>query len=182
MTSVLLLHNPIEGISSFYGGVLHPMLVPAQALLLVATAACLAQQGLDQLRRVLPWTLAALAAAIFLQPQFGWEPPQLLVLGLGILIGLSVAAQLRLPRAGSALFGMLCALAVGLGTDVEEIPAGEELLFQAGAALGAGFVLLCLAVWLESAKRPWQQIVVRVLGSWAASAALIVLSWELTQG
>ncbi|MAW61444.1 MAG: hypothetical protein CMJ94_11490 [Planctomycetes bacterium] len=182
MTPLFLLHNPIEGIGSFYGGVLHPLVVPEQALLLVATAACLSQQGLEQLRRALPPALVALVAAIFLQPRLGWMPPQSLVLILGMLIGLGVAARLRLPAAVSVALGLLCGLAVGLGTDVDTIPAGEELLFQSGAGIGAGFALLCLAVWLETAKRPWQQIVVRVLGSWTAAAALINLSWQLVQG
>lgn len=178
---LLMLHNPIEGIGSFYGGVLHPLVVPEQALLLVATSAFLAQQGLHVLRRAVPVALVVLALAVWLQPQFAWIPPQEPVLVLGALLGLSVAAQLRVPTAVGPVVAALLGLAVGLGTDVLEIPVGEEKLFQGGALLGAGLSLLCFAVWLESAKRPWQKIVVRVLGSWTAAASLIVLTWQWVQ-
>lgn len=179
---LLMLHNPIEGIGSFYGGVLHPLVVPEQVLLLVTTSAFLAQQGLGALRRAVPVALVALAIAIGLQPQFAWVPPQEPVLVLGALLGLSVAVQLRVPIAAAVVVAALLGLVVGLGTDVQEIPAGEEKLFQGGALLGAGLGLLCFAVWLESAKRPWQKIVVRVLGSWTAAASLIVLTWQWVQG
>jgi urease accessory protein len=178
---LFLFHNPVEGIGSFYGGVLHPLLVPEQALLLLSCAACLGQQGLASLRRAVPVGLLALLGAVFLQPALAWVPPQTPLLALAALLGLTVAAQLRLPRHVAPILAALVGLSVGFGTDALEIPAGEELLFQVGAVLGAGFCLLCFSVWFESAKRPWQRIVVRVLGSWTAAASLIVLAWQFLQ-
>ena len=178
---LLMLHNPIEGIGSFYGGVLHPLVVPEQALLLVTTSALLAQQGMRVMRRAVPVGLVLLALAIWFQPWLIKTPPQTSVLVLGAILGLCVAEQLRLPRVVGVVTAALYGLAVGFGTDVAEIPVGEEKLFQGGALLGAGIALLCLTVWLESVKRPWQRIVVRVLGSWAAAASLIVLTWEFVQ-
>jgi hypothetical protein len=178
---LILLHNPVEGIGSFYGGALHPLVVPEQILLLLSCAACLGQQGMANLRRAVPVGLAALLLGVFVQPALGWGPPQVALLAVAALLGLAVAAQLRLPNLLSPVLSALTGLGVGLGTDALEIPAGEELLFQAGAVLGAGFCLLCFSVWFESAKRPWQRIVVRVLGSWTAAASAIVLAWQFLQ-
>jgi hypothetical protein len=178
---LLLLHNPVEGIGSFYGGALHPLVVPEQILLLLSYSACLGQQGISSLRRAVPVGLIALLFGVFLQPTLAWAPPQTPLLALAALLGLAVAVQLRLPRIFVTILAALVGLGVGLGTDALEIPAGEELLFQAGAVLGAGFCLLCFSVWFESAKQPWQRIVVRVLGSWAAATSLIVLAWQFLQ-
>jgi len=177
----LLLHNPVEGIGSFYGGALHPLVVPEQILLLLTLAACLGQQGISSLRRAVPLGLIALLFGVFLQSFFGWMPPQVPMLALAALLGLSVAAQLRLPRVLPPILATLVGLGVGLGTDALEVPSGDGPLFQVGAVLGAGFCLICFSVWFESAKRPWQRIVVRVLGSWAAAASLIVLAWQFLQ-
>jgi hypothetical protein len=133
------------------------------------------------LRRAVPAGLIALLAGIIVQPALAWVPPQAPMLALAVLLGFAVAAQLRLPRQIPPIMAGLVGLGVGLGTDALEIPAGEELLFQAGAFLGAAFCLLCFSVWFESAKHPWQRIVVRVLGSWAAAAAMIVLAWQFLQ-
>ncbi|MCH2101741.1 MAG: hypothetical protein MK209_07445 [Planctomycetes bacterium] len=175
---LLMLHNPIEGIGSFYGGILHPLVVPEQALLLVTTSAFLAQQGLPALRRAIPVGLVLLGAAVFAQPLCAWAPPQSLALVLGALLGLSVAAQLRLPLVFPVVIAGLFGLVIGLSTDLQEIPVREEGLFQSGALLGGGLGLLCLAVWLESAELLWQEVVIRVLGSWAAASSLIVLMWQ----
>lgn len=178
---LILLHNPVEGIGSFYGGALHPLVVPEQILLLLTLSASLGQQGIASLRRAVPVGLVALLVGVFLQPSLAWVPPQSPLLALAMLLGLTVAAQLRLPRTLAPVLAGLVGLGVGLGTDALEIPAGEELLFQVGAVLGASFCLLCFSVWFESAKRPWQRIVVRVLGSWAAAASMIVLAWQFIQ-
>lgn len=177
----LLLHNPVEGIGSFYGGALHPWVVPEQILLLLTLSASLGQQGIECLRRAVPVGLIALVLGVFVQPSLDWVPPQTPQLALAALLGLSVALQRRLPQFWSTVLAALVGLGVGLGTDALEIPAGEEWLFQAGAILGAVFCLLCLSVWFESAKRPWQRVVLRVLGSWAAAASLIVLAWQFLQ-
>lgn len=178
---LILLHNPVEGIGSFYGGALHPLVVPEQILLLLTLSACLGQQGISSLRRAIPIGLITLLCGVFLQPALAWSPPQVPMLTLAALLGLAVAAQLRLPSILPPVLAALVGSGVGLGTDALEIPAGEERLFQFGAVLGASFCLLCFSVWFESAKRPWQRIVVRVLGSWAAAASMIVLAWQFIQ-
>lgn len=175
---MLLLHNPIEGISTFYGGVLHPLVVPEQVLTMLTVSACLAQQGLASLRHAVPAALGALLVGIAIQPTLAWEPPQAPVLVVALLVGLLVALQQRLPQAAGVALGLWVGGVVGLGTDTATIAYSEERLFQAGAALGAGFVLLCLPVGLETTQRPWQRVVIRVLGSWSAAASLIVLGFS----
>jgi urease accessory protein len=56
-----LAHSPIPGIASFYSGVLHPFVVPAQLMALLALGLLFGQRGLARLGPAVPALIAALA-------------------------------------------------------------------------------------------------------------------------
>lgn len=176
----MLLHNPVEGMSSFYGGMLHPLVVPDQVLLILTGSLLAGRIGLDRMRRALPLWGLALIACVFLQPTLDWQAPPEVSLALAILGGLVLAAQWSPPLGLHLIWVFAAGSWIGLGTEVDDIPYGEELAFQAGACLGAAVAVLCLSGLAESARGKGPQILMRVMGSWAAAAALIVLAFQFT--
>lgn len=168
-------HGTIEGVAPFYGGLLHPLLVPAHPLLLLALGLVLAQGGRAAAPRalglwVLGLALGLVARARWAAPEAVALAPLALAAGIGLLV--AAAAPPRGPLA-AALAG-LAGLALGLDSD----PAGSWPAL-AGTGLGASGVLLLVAGGLVDRRAAWLAIGIRVAGSWIAAAALMVLALAL---
>ena len=173
-------HAPVEGIGEFYAGLLHPLVVPSHLLTVIGLGLVIGQQAHEELGRALATFGFALLIGLLLA-EVGWlvalAPSGLLALAL--VAGMLVAAALGLP--GPALKLLLLAGGLLLGLDTaSDGPAGfAGLVLLAGAWLGAVlaiFYIGWLARWLE---RPWTRIGVRVLGSWTAASAVLVLALAL---
>ena len=175
-----LAHSPIKGLDSFYAGVLHPLFVPAHVLSLLALGILLGQQGGRSLQPVILAFLGATAAGlVYAGTGDGRDVSQALLAAAG-LSGLLVALARPLPL----WFNLLLAGAVGLllGADSTQ----DELAGRArfAALLGSGialYLLMLYAVVFADAfqRRDWQRIGLRVIGSWCAAAALLVLALGL---
>lgn len=170
-------HSPIEGIGHFYGGMLHPLLVPPHLLLLVALGLWIGQQGLRHIEVGLPSFGAGLATGLA-AAGLGYVSP----LPVGLLLapaaaaGLWVASARELPRgvigAGSLAGGML----IGLDSVPDAGPPRDILLTLLGTGLGAGFLVVHEAALTEFLQRPWQRIGIRILGSWVGAISIMVLA------
>ena len=96
-------HSPIEGVDSFYAGLLHPVFVPSHLLLLIALGLFLGQRGLEQngmaIGAFLVTSIAGLLAAWF---TVGYSEQIVLISGSAVL-GALVAASLAVGRFGVRL-------------------------------------------------------------------------------
>ena len=170
-------HTPIEGIGDFYNGLLHPLLVPAHLLSIVAVGLLIGQQPSRSLQ---PAALACLAAttAGLIGAGLGWVAElEVLLLSGAAGCGLLVAWRPLLPLWVGIALGGLIGFAVGLdsGPNLIELPS------TIAALLGTGIAVYLLFLYATAAAdrlktRPWQQIAIRVVGSWIAASALLVLS------
>lgn len=181
LPTIALAHSPMQGIGEFYSGILHPLLVPAHALALVLLALVAGQNGLGAIRRCHLGFLPALALGLVLAglgngSEVKLEPALLLA---SVLAGLLVVLQWRPPLplfyAAGAGVGLLLGLDSAPG-DLAPGPAAASLL---GTGLGAFTCLLLLADLSERARRHWQRVALRVLGSWGTASATLVfaLGW-----
>jgi urease accessory protein len=75
------------------------------------------------------------------------------------------------------------AVAVGIAFDSvpQEIHAQPTLLSLAGTILAAWFAVTVIATGAAEPRREWTRIGIRVLGSWTAASALLVLALRLTR-
>lgn len=176
-----LAHSPIKDIGNFYGGLLHPVFIPAHALLLSALGLLLGQQQPAEnkvpLLVFLVCAVAGLAVAGYTNGS-AFEVAQLL--GTAV-IGLLVAIQPRIPvvlrTAGSAF----CALVIGMDSGQAELSSAALFASLVGTWLGMCVLLLCtmgVADYLK--EKTWQTIGVRIIGSWITASALLVLSLSLS--
>jgi urease accessory protein len=168
-------HTPIEGVGGFRGGLLHPILVPAHALSLLALGLLIG--GHPRRLLLLAVFAAALAvAAILITSAFAPAEAEAALLASGAVAGLLVAIGRPLPLAVSAVPVLLGGVALLLDS-VPALPSVRDTLTElAGTALGATLVLVLVAGNTMEPKRPWLRIGVRVAGSWIAAAIALVLA------
>lgn len=175
--TLVLAHSPIKDIGNFYGGLLHPLFIPAHALLLGALGLLLGQQepaeNLWPLLLFLCATVAGLAVAGFSDTS-GVETMQLLGTAvIGLLVAINPALPLFLRIAASGFAGF----AVAADSGQAELAGAALFASLVGTALGMSVLLLCLMGFADYFKaRNWQKIGIRVIGSWITACALLVLS------
>lgn len=170
-------HGPVAGIGAFYSGLLHPLMVPAHLLALVMLGLLVGQAGMTAMRRgyagFLPGLVLGLGLAVF----DGYWPLEHPLLLLSASAGLVVALQWRLPAAALyTLAGAGAGLMIGIDSGPDGGTRGQRLGALLGTGLGAFACLLLVGDLAERTRRHWQRVLLRVLGSWGAAAALLVLA------
>jgi hydrogenase/urease accessory protein HupE len=175
-------HAPFEGAGSFYGGVLHPLFVPAHLLAIMSTGLLVGQQ----------------------LPHWHWQAPASYVAGLTVGFAAMISAFAPVPTveillAVTATSGALialarplpellgCALAITTGVALAlDSPPGvisvrEANVILIGTFCGATMLLLAMVELTAMLCREWQRIGVRILGSWIAAIAVMVLTLRLAR-
>jgi hydrogenase/urease accessory protein HupE len=87
-----------------------------------------------------------------------------------------VAAARPLPRAAAATLAGVIALLLGVDSAPEAGGTRARIIALAGVAVGAHLLLLNVVALTSYARRPWLEVGVRVLGSWSAASALLILA------
>src|SRR5262245_18355796 len=171
-------HLPIGGVGGFYGGLLHPILVPPHALSVVALGLFIGRQ---RERRIASLSFAAALLAGLVAIALAVEMPVgNVMLANTALLGVLVAAAWTPPQPLGWLLAAIAGATLALDSPPQAITIAEANLMLVGTALGA-----CLAVAVVGAIASYltgarQQIAVRVLASWIAASAILVLamSWR----
>lgn len=168
----------------FWQGLLHPLLMPAHLLLLIALGLLAGQQGAAHVKATLLVFVAAIVCGVgltlvsSLRVDFdSW----LLVLALltGVLIVLRPALLVWLLM----VLAVLAALVIGLDSAAPRIPGLRGMKVQAllgGTALSAVLVVIAVSVpglWL---RRVLEGIPLRVLGAWITAGAALVLALKIS--
>jgi hydrogenase/urease accessory protein HupE len=171
----------MAGIGEFYGGMLHPVVVLPHLLALMVFALLLGQGGVRAMRLAYPPFMLALMAGLFLA---GFEvqpalPAETILLLASMLAGLLVAAGRPPPGIVLAVLAGLLALVIGMDSGVTGLDRRETFAALFGCWLGAVLLVLVIAGVAEMARRPWQRVALRVLGSWITASAALVLALAL---
>ncbi len=167
----------MEILGGFLAGLVHPVLTPTHALALFGLGLLIGQQ--PAAKRFLPLALfvAALAAALFaLAMAVGETPANDALLGVAAITGALVAAAPRVPVLIVGAFAVLIGGAIGLDSPPEVMSIEVAVAMLIGTGIGAPLALalvMAAASWL---RRDWQQIGLRVLGSWTSASALLAIA------
>jgi urease accessory protein len=170
----------VAGVAGFYGGVLHPFLVPAHVMALVGLGLLIGRQ---ESRVVLTSAfvagltggLAAIAAA------FGETPADLVLLTTAAIAGLLVASGIALPAWAGAPLACVIGAAIALDSPPTEPTIREADAALFGTWLGAIILAVVVTACARRLTRHWQKLGVRVLGSWIAASAILVLALNFTR-
>lgn len=174
-------HSPIEGVGDFYAGFLHPLLVPAHLLCILTFGLLIGRQGVQRVQLAVVVYFVALLVGLTGAAFAMATPPELLLLGLAALSGVLLAVGATLPPVPLAVLGAAAGVTVGLDSAQQELSGSGLLAALLGTGLGASVAVLYLFVFAEwFSRHAWQRVGLRVLGSWAAAAALLVGALQLS--
>jgi hydrogenase/urease accessory protein HupE len=169
--------------SGFAGGLLHPLAVPAHALALLALGLLIGQQGAG--RMLVPLAgfavgmAAGLAAIILAVRQTSAAD---VVLAATALAGALVVLARPLPGFACAVLAAIAGVALGLDSPPQAISIALGTLMLIGTGLGACLALAMVAAGTARFARAWQRIGVRIVGSWIAASAILVLALRFARG
>lgn len=169
-------HAPIKDIGEFYNGLLHPLLVPAHLVSILALGLLAGQQGLRPMRLGMAGFCLALLLGLATGIAIDEAAAQSLLLmaaaGLGVMLALAISLPLWLVWTPCILIGFV----LGLDSFPQSTGWKVVLLSALGTWLGAGLMLLAVMIFSEAMTRPWQRIAIRIAGAWIGASALLVLS------
>lgn len=174
-------HGTLAGSGGFYSGFIHPLLEPAQLLLIVAIGLFCGQQRLKSKPRLLSAFMLALIAGLILS----WVsllpvPASLLtplILALAAVLGLLLTLALKTSAPIQIICILMAALLLGLDSSHRSDALSTQGLMYLGSALSIPmFILYALALADFCNGRHWQRICIRILGSWIAASCLMYLA------
>jgi urease accessory protein len=167
--------HTVFGMTGFAGGLLHPLAAPAHLTAVVALALLIGQQQwrcvpLFAYAAALIIGLAAIALAYV--PYFAEQ----VLLALAAATGLLVAWARPLPSTVGTALAAATGLVLALDSPPEAISISEANVTLLGVALSAMALLIALACLASLLGRHWQHIGMRIVGSWIAASAIMVLA------
>jgi hydrogenase/urease accessory protein HupE len=164
--------------TGFADGLLQPLVVPTHFMAAAALALLIGQQGWGH--RVATVYVVAIfvglgAIALAYVPTLAQEG----LLAASAAAGLLVAVARPLPRSVGALLAGAAGLALAVDSPPEAISLRDANLALLGTAMGAAIVLVVLVQVTSRLTRAWQRIGARIIGSWIAASAILVLALRL---
>ena len=179
LTTPAWAHAPVMGIRGVLGGVLHALLIPEHGASLVALGLVLGRQQPRARRSGLLMFAAALACGL-VATGLAIEATlasDILLVATGIL-GLLIAAAWGPPVLAWPL-AVVAGLAFALDSAPETTSTDETIRMLIGSGLGAIVALALVAEGAGILRSDTQPIVARVLGSWIAATAILVLALRI---
>ena len=162
-------------LAALAAGLLHPLLTPTHALGLAALGLLIGRQA-SRLPPQLIFVLALASGLLALVLAVGETTASVVLLGVTVISGALAAAGFSLPL---WLIGSLAAAVgatIGLDSPPEVISLEEAAAMLVGTLVGAVLGLALVAALAGRARRDWETVAVRVLGSWASASALLALA------
>ena len=177
-----LAHDVVPGVSGLTGGLLHPLLVPAHLMALAALGLFLGQQP----RRTSAGLVAVFTASLIIgviaivsavSPVYQGD----VVLAVAAIAGLLVA----LARPITALLSLSLIAIAGIVLMLDSVPHEMSMqttfLALVGTVIAASIMITLVAEAGRALTRDWQRIGVRIVGSWIAASAILVLALRLAR-
>ncbi len=162
-------------LQAFAEGLASPMLLPAHALALMALGLYAGREN-SRTGTLLIFVMALAASLLAIAFAVGQTAARMVLLADAALLGLVVAAAWPVPKPVGWLLAAIVGAALGLDSPPQAITLGEGNATLAGTAIGACVTLLAVAAVASCAERDWQRLAVRILGSWIAASAILVLA------
>jgi hydrogenase/urease accessory protein HupE len=173
--------------SGLASGLLHPMLLPAHALALLAFGLFIALQQAERRAFLLAAFVAGLAAGLVaIALAVGQTPAGNILLVATGVAGLLVAVGWPIPALACVPLAAVAGMALGLDSPPEAISLAAATLTLIGTGIGASVALALIAVGASYliGVRKWiaPRIGMRILGSWIAASAVLVLALRFARG
>jgi len=171
-------HDVVPGVGGFSGGLLHPLLVPAHVLALIALGLALGQKK-QRPNADLTLFVVGLGVGIGLIVTAFSITTDLAVLAAAAAAGIATAIGRPLPLALSGSLAIIAGVAIAFDSVPQEISMQTTFLALVGTAVSASVVVGLVAEAARRLTRDWQRVGMRIVGSWIAAAVVMVLALRL---
>jgi len=168
--------------AAFAGGFLNPLTIPAHVLAWLGLGLLIGSQAGRRLLPALCFAgglaagLAAIARAVGLTPALD------VLLMVSAVSGALVAAGIVLRPILSAIVAVIAGLALGLDSPPQAISLADATASLIGTWIAACVALVSVVKATSYLKRCWQRIGLRIVGSWIAASAILVLALRFSRG
>jgi hypothetical protein len=156
------------------------ILLPTHLLALVGLGLMIGQGG----QRTIPMAAFALGLAVGLAAialAVRDTPAAHVLLAVAAFAGIVLAAAWPPPGVIIGFLAFATGAAVALNSPPQAIRIGAAIAMQLAIAVAALIVLALVATIAMHAAQPWQRIAVRIVGSWIAASAILVLALRLAR-
>jgi hypothetical protein len=164
-------------LQAFVDGLLNPLTTPAHVLVLLALALLLARQP-QRHAVLLVFALALAAGFVAIVLAVETTPARTVLLAIAATLGVMVAAAWA-PKLLAWLFAAIAGAALALDSPPQAVTIAEAYATLGGTAVGACAMLVVVAALAGHSRADWQRLGVRILGSWIAASAILVLAVQL---
>lgn len=169
-------HGAFKGIGSFYGGVLHPAVVPAHLIALLAIGLFVGQRGWDYTVKALPLFIAACVVGLALSRAGIEQVAQIVLLAGAAIAGVLVAGDVRVPAGLGLMLMAVVGFVVALDSAPDALAGADRFAALAGTCIGVSAAFIWISGPVTSLTSRWQHLGIRVAGSWVSASALLVLA------
>jgi urease accessory protein len=164
-------------LQGFVDGLLNPLTTPAHVLTLLALALLLARQP-QRFTGVLIFALALAGGFLAIVLAIEITPARTVLLALAVVLGMMIAAAWA-PKLLAWLLAAIAGAALALDSPPQAVTLSKAYATLGGTALGACAMLVVIAAIASRANADWQRLGLRILGSWIAASAILVLAVQL---
>jgi hydrogenase/urease accessory protein HupE len=105
-----------------------------------------------------------------------------MLLAATVLTGLLVALARPMPAFVAAPLAAIIGAALGLDSPPEVIAISAATIMLIGTGIGACLALVLVVAGASYLTAWWQRIGMRILGSWIAASAILVLALRFARG
>ncbi|MGI9471632.1 MAG: HupE/UreJ family protein [Rubripirellula sp.] len=171
-----LAHSVSERFGDFYGGMLHPLTAFEHLLAFIAIGLLAGQQQPKEARWILlAFPLGLLAGC--LSAFWGLDLSIVIFVNRAsfIVVGLLVATAWHVPLSMLVAIGLLLGITHGYENGLGVTDEMTRLLYLPGVVLAGLLLVAIVAGATVSRHAGWQQIAIRVVGSWIAAIGILML-------
>ena len=128
-----------------------------------------------------PFALGLAAGSLVIASAMRETPAATALLAIAALAGILVVLAWAPPLWLSATLAFAAGCAIALNSPPHALTIPAAIAMQIGTAIAAFATLALVAFIAAAAQRPWQRIGVRIVGSWIAASAILVLALRLAE-
>ncbi len=175
-------HSPIKGMGHFLNGVLHPLLVPEQVLLLLGLGLFYGQHQPNQHKKNILYFMLAVITGLFISDFLQGVDVSLPLLIIALIINFFIIIRRNFYPPVFILLMLISGLLLGLDSAQTELTGKAKLVTLFGSGIGLYFLMIYTMALSESfSTQAWRIVAVRILASWLSASALMVLALRFVQ-
>jgi len=161
-----------DGLTQFF--------LPTHLLAVVALGLLIGRAQRTSLQLAL-FALGLLMGSLAIAYAMRETPAALALLAFAACAGIVVLLALQPPAIFSGILSFLTGAAVALNSPPQAPTIPAAVAVQVGSAAAALATLALVALIASKAERDWQRIGIRIVGSWIAASAILVLALRLAR-